>query len=193
MRKVDDWQTLAANPSINPLTLLPCSVISKCCRSRTPNPKTSSDGIPLSSKARRPCRPCIGVQRPCCSSSCQPRRSEPSGPRLPYIPRRLRNRQRSEATSKARIAQAQVEYVASTVARSKTPTFSTASTQSGRRTDRNPRSGLPLPTFTYAHHVLNIGLLLRVHFGVIVAKFINDKRLRFLTRHTRRSIGHARQ
>jgi hypothetical protein len=44
----------------------------------------------------------------------------------------LRNRQRSEATSKARIAQAQVEYVASTVARSKTPTFSTGSTQSGQ-------------------------------------------------------------
>jgi hypothetical protein len=33
-----------------------------------------------------------------------------------------------QATSKARIARAQVEYVASTLARSKTPTFSTAST-----------------------------------------------------------------
>ena len=29
--------------------------------------------------------------------------------------------------------------------------------------------------------------------SVDVAKFINDKRLRFLTCHTRRSIGHARQ
>jgi hypothetical protein len=44
-------------------------------------------------------------------------------------------------------------------------------------------------------HIMSciIVLLLRVDFGATVAKLVNDKRLRFLTRHTRRSIGHARQ
>ena len=47
MRKIDGWQTLATNPSINRLTSLPGAVLSKCGDHVTPNSNTASYGTSL--------------------------------------------------------------------------------------------------------------------------------------------------